>query len=60
MNPALSFGALLVAGKMQYMWIYLVGPIAGALLAVLLNYITHGKPTKHELNTASGEAERAQ
>ncbi|HET6747344.1 MAG TPA: aquaporin [Candidatus Saccharimonadales bacterium] len=60
MNPALSFGALLVTGKLEMFWIYLVGPIIGASLAVLLNYLTHGKPTKHELTTASGEAEKAE
>jgi aquaporin NIP len=34
MNPARSIGPALVSGEIEHLWIYLVAPIAGALLAV--------------------------
>jgi aquaporin NIP len=34
MNPARSIGPALVSGQLGHLWIYLVAPIAGALLAV--------------------------
>lgn len=34
MNPARSLGPALVAGTWSYQWLYVVGPIAGALFAV--------------------------
>jgi aquaporin Z len=35
MNPARSIAPALVSGNFVYLWIYIVAPIAGALLAVL-------------------------
>jgi len=35
MNPARSIGPAVVAGRMPVLWIYLIGPVAGALLGVV-------------------------
>jgi aquaporin Z len=42
MNPARSFAPALVAGDLGNVWIYVVGPSIGALLAVLVTRILHG------------------
>jgi MIP family channel proteins len=36
MNPARTFGPALATGNLSYLWMYLVGPLAGAALAALL------------------------
>jgi Major intrinsic protein len=35
-NPARQLGPLLFAGRFSYMWAYLLGPLAGAVILVLL------------------------
>lgn len=42
MNPAMSFGPDLVLLNFSHYWVYVVGPIAGALLAVLAAYVLRG------------------
>jgi aquaporin Z len=42
MNPARSFGPALVSGDFSGYWVYVLGPIAGALLAVGCAYILRG------------------
>jgi aquaporin Z len=43
MNPARSFGPDLVLWNFSNYWIYIVGPIAGALVAVGIAYILRGR-----------------
>ena len=42
MNPVRSFGPELVSGQLSNAWIYVVGPLVGALLAVGIAYILRG------------------
>jgi aquaporin Z len=42
MNPARSFGPDLANGDFSNYWVYLAGPIAGALLAVCFAYVLRG------------------
>ena len=42
MNPARSFGPDLVLADFSHFWVYAVGPIGGALLAVVVAYVLRG------------------
>ena len=42
MNPARSFGPDLVLGDFGSYWVYLAGPLAGALIAVGIAYVLRG------------------
>jgi aquaporin Z len=42
MNPARSFGPDLLLLNFDHYWVYVVGPIAGALLAVVAAYLLRG------------------
>jgi aquaporin Z len=46
MNPARSIGPAIATGRLDELWIYLVGPIAGALAAVLIARVLHGPAPK--------------
>lgn len=54
MNPARSFGPALISGYLTDSWIYLVGPFAGALLAVAIAWLLRGKTTPEAVKTAQG------
>lgn len=57
MNTARSLGPMLVAGDLSTAWIYIIGPFAGAILAVLVAILLRGGTTPQAIKTASGEWE---
>jgi aquaporin NIP len=44
MNPARSLAPAVVAMQLDHLWIYLVGPIAGALVGALVWHVVHAPP----------------
>src|SRR5207244_8188584 len=42
MHPARSFGPALVSGHFQSYWVYLIGPLAGAIVAVGCAFVLRG------------------
>ncbi len=54
MNPVRSLAPDLVRGAFNTMWIYIVGPILGALMAVCFEWILRGKPTATGTIAAEG------
>ena len=54
MNPARSLGPKLIAGNLTNYWIYLLGPILGAMLAVGFEWILRGKATTAGAEAAQG------
>ena len=54
MNPVRSLAPDLVRGDFNTSWIYLIGPILGALLGVCFEWILRGKPTSAGAIAAQG------
>ncbi len=54
MNPARSLGPAIAGGKLDVVWIYIVGPFAGATLAALVTTILHGAADGDERREATG------
>lgn len=54
MNPFRSLAPDLIRGDLHATWIYLVGPVLGALIGVGFQWILKGKPTRTGTITAQG------
>jgi aquaporin Z len=54
MNPTRSFAPELIAGNLTDYWIYLVGPIIGAMAAVGFEFILKGRSTVAGAEAAQG------
>ena len=54
MNPARSFAPMLVGGDLTHYWIYLLGPVIGAIGAVAFEWILRGKATRAGREAAEG------
>jgi aquaporin Z len=57
MNPARSLAPDLIAGNFVAAWIYFVGPLAGAIIAVAFERILKGPPTPTGATAAQGTLE---
>ncbi len=54
MNAARSLGPALLSGDLSNIWIYIVGPLVGVLLAVAFAYLLRGKTNPHAVEVAKG------
>jgi aquaporin Z len=54
MNPARTLGPDIVALDFSSSWIYIVGPITGAVLAIIVDRLIHGPPTRAGSDAAQG------
>jgi MIP family channel proteins len=54
MNPARSFGPDLAIGNLSTWWVYLIGPVAGAVIAVGVAYVLRGPAKAKEASAAEG------
>jgi aquaporin Z len=54
MNPVRSLAPALVCGNTGLAWIYVAGPLVGALIGVLFEWILKGPPTTAGTIAAQG------
>jgi glycerol uptake facilitator-like aquaporin len=54
MNPARSFGPDLALASLSTWWVYLIGPTAGAVIAVAAAYVLRGPAKAQEASAAIG------
>jgi aquaporin Z len=54
MNPARSLAPDIVRGEFTHTWIYIVGPLVGAAIAVGFEWILKGPPTRAGTRAAQG------
>ena len=55
MNPARTLAPQLLAGAYANMWVYIVGPLAGAALAVVVHTALCGRPSQGARKAARGQ-----
>lgn len=53
MNPARSFGPALIHGEFNHLWIYVIGPVVGAAIAVVIARFLHGPVPPQEAAEAA-------
>jgi MIP family channel proteins len=58
MNPARSLGPAFVSGALGDAWLYVIGPLMGALIAVSLIWLLKGPPNWEEVEAESGERQK--
>lgn len=54
MNPARSLAPAALSGSWEGCWIYLVAPLAGGMIAVLMMWLLYGPPEQEEIKAAKG------
>jgi hypothetical protein len=54
MNSVRSFGPDLAIGNLSTWWVYLVGPVAGAVIPVGVAYVLRGPAKAQEAGAAAG------
>lgn len=54
MNPARSLAPALMSGHTDFVWLYLLGPFVGSVIAVGLVYAVHGRPKLKDFESAEG------
>jgi len=60
MNPARSLGPALVTLELGDVWIYVIGPVLGSLLAVAITTVLHGtRRSRDEVEAATGKGTRS-
>lgn len=57
MNPIRSLAPDLIRGNMHTTWIYIVGPLLGALIGVIFEWVLKGKPTTAGSLAAQGSVD---
>jgi glycerol uptake facilitator-like aquaporin len=54
MNPARSFGPDVAVGNLSTWWVYLIGPVAGSVMAVGVAYVLRGPAKAQEAAASEG------
>ncbi len=55
MNPARSLAPALVSGRLGHLWIYLVGPTCGAVIAVGMAWLLRGPGNQYAKQAATDD-----